>query len=140
MPAPEHHPRPRRVLARPPAGPGPRDGAHLGHRRGRPGPEFFRRSDRRPPVRAGPRGAILLGPIDPQGSANFTGLVLGCIETKFCNQTSILQNVESLLLVQNYLADFLKKLQNFATNRKNLQIFATFPDFCKKSADFCENR
>ena len=42
--------------------------------------------------------------------------------------------------LQNYLADFLKKLQNFAKNRKNLQKFAKFPDFCKKSADFCENR
>ena len=45
--------------------------------------------------------------------------------------------------LQNYLADFLKKLQNFAKNRKILQFFLRnfrINHFCKKSADFCENR
>ena len=42
--------------------------------------------------------------------------------------------------LQNYLADFLKKLQNFAKIAKICEIFAKFPDFCKKRADFCENR
>ena len=41
--------------------------------------------------------------------------------------------------LQNYLTDFLKKLQNFAINRKMCKIFAKFPDFCKKkSADFAK--
>ena len=43
--------------------------------------------------------------------------------------------------LQNYLADFLKKLQNFAKNRKKLQKFCEISGFLqKKSADFCENR
>ena len=43
--------------------------------------------------------------------------------------------------LQNYLADFLKKLQNFAKNRKILQNSCeVFRFLQKKSADFCENR
>ena len=42
--------------------------------------------------------------------------------------------------LQEYLADFLKKLQNFAKNRKILQNLVKFPDFSEKDADFCENR
>ena len=41
--------------------------------------------------------------------------------------------------LQNYLADFFKKLQNFAKNRKKCKIFMKFPDFSRKSVDFCEN-
>ena len=41
--------------------------------------------------------------------------------------------------LQDYLADFLKKLQIFAKNRKICKKFAKFPDFSRKSADFCEN-
>ena len=67
----------------------------------------------------------------------FSRLVLGCIETKFCNQIRIFQVFRDL---QNYLADFLKKLQNFAKNRKVCKILRIFRIFAKKSVDFCENR
>ena len=42
--------------------------------------------------------------------------------------------------LQNYLADFLKKLQNLQKIAKFCKTFAKFPDFRRKSADFCENR
>ena len=47
---------------------------------------------------------------------------------------------ENQMYLQNYLADFLKKLQNFAKRRKFLKFLRNFRIFEKKNADFCENR
>ena len=89
----------------------------------------------RPLRPAGPRPrADQEGPRRPPGLAGhetslFSRLVLDCIETKFCNKYAFVQVFRDL---QNYLADFLKKLQKFAKNRKILQNCCEISGFLKK--------
>ena len=68
-------------------------------------------------------------------SANFGELVLGCIEAKFCNQILIFLAFRDL---QNYLADFLKKLQNLQKIAKFCKFVRNFLIFAKKVLIFAK--
>ena len=68
----------------------------------------------------------------------FLKLVLGWIETKFCNQIRIFSGFSRSTKLSSW---FFEKVAKFAKNRKKFAIFfRNFRIFAKKSVDFCENR
>ena len=95
----------------------------------------------RPPADAGPPRQLVPDPPSTSrpssASRSFSAGSTATIATKY----SFFQVFRDL---QNYLAEFLKTLQDFAKNRKFHKNSAKFPDFCKKTlifakiADFCE--
>ena len=71
----------------------------------------------------------------------FSKLVLGCIETKFCNQIRILQQLSKPTKISDrFFAKSSKILQNwkFAKILQILQIFRIFANFTSISANFAK--
>ena len=93
---------------------------------------------RRPAAHGGPagHGGQALGE-EPGPSRithhSFLGSFSAVSKRNFATKYAFFQVFRDL---QNYLADFLKKLQILPKIAKFCKIFANFPDFCKKNVDF----
>ena len=92
--------------------------------------------------RLGRRGAALRIAVGHDTSL-FSRLVLGCIETKFCNQIRIFSGFSRSTKLSSCffekVAKFCKKSQNFAKLLRNFRIFAEKVLIFAKIADFLQN-
>ena len=98
-------------------------------------------------TRQGPSHALQHGGEELAGhdTSLFSNLVLGYIETKFCNQNYQIRMLQQFSKSTKLSKWFFENFAKFAEIRKNPEKFAKFPDFCKtkflvlaKVADFCE--